>query len=486
MAKKSQGTVPIPPLEEHSMLDQILHHQAMAAVVLLLAAVSAFVLANVHVPVGGIAISAWYAWLWTMDLGIAIHKLAIDKPLHVWINDGLMSIFFFLVGLEIKRELLVGELASFRKALLPIAAAIGGMVCPALVFTAFNYGQDSIVGWGTPMATDIAFAAGVLGLLSRRVPSSLAVFLIALAIVDDLGSVIVIAVFYTDTIALRPLLAGLFLIAVSIVMGRLGVRNAVVYTAVFMLIWFEFLSSGVHATIAGVLFAFTIPADARYERFHFAHRVRELVRRFTEADDKVNPYLVNERQQQLVRAIEVECIHVEAPLQRIENKLHPFTAFLIMPLFAFANSGVPVDFAHIDEMLFQPVTLGVIFGLLIGKQIGIMGACALVVGLKLADLPKGVCWKQLYGVSWLAGIGFTMALFVGGLAFGGGHGHEAAAHAGDAAHAAASTLAEAKIGTLLASIVAGSVGTLILLMVTKPLPKPALAYHAGGDGAHED
>lgn len=481
MAKKHQGTGAIPPLEEHSTLEQILHHQAMAAVVLLLAAIAAFVLANVHIPVGGIAISAWYAWLWTMDLGIAIHKLAIDKPLHVWINDGLMSIFFFLVGLEIKRELLVGELASFRKALLPIAAAIGGMVCPALVFTAFNYGQDTIVGWGTPMATDIAFAAGVLGLLSRRIPSSLAVFLIALAIVDDLGSVIVIAVFYTETIALRPLIIGLVLIAFSIGMGRLGVRNAVVYFAVFVLIWFEFLSSGVHATIAGVLFAFTIPANARYERFHFASRVRELVRRFTEADDKANPYLVNERQQQLVRAIEVECIHVEAPLQRIENKLHPYTAFLIMPIFAFANSGVPVDFAHVNELLFQPVTLGVFFGLLVGKQIGIMSACAIVVGLKMADLPKGVNWKQLYGVSWLAGIGFTMALFVGGLAFGGGHGHEA----GDAAHAAVSTLSEAKIGTLLASIVAGSMGTIILLLTSKPLPLP-VAVHPQDDGAHHD
>jgi NhaA family Na+:H+ antiporter len=457
------------------MLENILHHQAMAAVVLLLAAVSAFILANLEYEFWGHTIAYWYAALWHMEFGVAIHKLAFDQPLHLWINDGLMSIFFFLVGLEIKRELLVGELASPRKALLPIAAAVGGMACPALVFTAFNFGGETANGWGVPMATDIAFSAGVLGLLSRRIPSSLAVFLIALAIVDDLGSVAVIAIFYTERIETQPLMSGIAIVGFTLIIARLGVRNAVVYTLLFVLLWIEFLASGVHATIAGVLFAFAIPADAIYERPLFVERVTELLRRFSAADTKSgSERQVNERQQQLVRAIEAECIHVEAPLQRIENKLHPFSAFLIMPIFAFSNSGVHIDFAHVGEMLLEPVTLGVFFGLLAGKQIGIMLGSYVVVALGWAELPKGVRWIQIYGVSWLAGIGFTMALFVAQLAFGGGHGHDAAHHAGD--HGGDLFLAEAKIGILCASVLAGTVGA-VLLYVTGSRQEP-------GPGAH--
>jgi Na+:H+ antiporter, NhaA family len=455
-----------PPLEQQSTLQKILHHDAMGAIFLLVAAASAFFMANSGLVINGQPLSVWYTDIWHLDLGIYLHGEVISKSLHHLVNDGLMAIFFFIVGLEIKRELLVGELASFRKALLPIAAAVGGMVCPALVYSIVNYGaEETVVGWGIPMATDIAFAAGVLGLLSKRIPTGLAVFLIALAIVDDLGSVTVIALFYTEDITMRPLLVGLSMIILSFIFARLGVRNALVFVLMAAVIWIEFFLSGVHATIAGVLFAFTIPASAKYETPLFIKRINKLLQRFHGAEDHVNPLLVNSRQQRIVRAIEAECIHVEAPLQRIEHKLHPICAFIIMPIFAFANSGVQVDFSHIGEVFNQRVTWGVILGLLLGKQIGVFGASWLTVKAGLAELPRGVTWPQIYGVTWLAGIGFTMSLFIGGLAF--PIGHDAGHGAVETASHMADYLAGSKVGTLSASIVAGSIGTIILLMVTK-------------------
>ena len=462
-----KNTTPsVPPLEQVSTLQKILHHDAMGAIFLLVAAGVAFFMANSSIPINGIPLYQWYEDLWHVDLGIYIHGEVISKSLHHLINDGLMAIFFFIVGLEIKRELLVGELASFRKALLPIAAAIGGMVCPALVYSIVNYGSETAGGWGIPMATDIAFSAGVLGLLSKRVPTGLAVFLIALAIVDDLGSVTVIALFYTDGIATRPLLVGLAMIFLSFVFARIGVRNALVFILMAAVIWVEFFLSGVHATIAGVLFAFTIPADASYETPLFVKRINTLLQRFHAAEDYKNPLLVNSRQQRVVRAIEAECIHVEAPLQRIEHKLHPVCAFVIMPIFAFANSGVHLDWSQVGEVFNQRVTWGVILGLIVGKQLGIFGASWLTVKAKLAELPTGVSWMQIYGVTWLAGIGFTMSLFIGGLAFPIGHdaGHGSVETAGHMAD----YLAGSKIGTLTASIIAGSIGTIILIMCKKP------------------
>jgi Na+:H+ antiporter, NhaA family len=468
---ESQKSPSPPPLEQESTLQRILHHDAMGAIFLLVSAAAAFYMANSGMMINGRQLHEWYADLWHLDVGLYLHGEVIAKSLHHIVNDGLMAIFFFIVGLEIKRELLVGELASFRKALLPIAAAIGGMVCPALVYTAVNYGTETSVGWGIPMATDIAFSAGVLGLLSKRIPTGLAVFLIALAIVDDLGSVTVIALFYTEEIAQRPLMVGLAMIILSFIFARMGVRNALVFVLMAAVIWVEFFMSGVHATIAGVLFAFTVPADASYETPLFVKRINELLQRFHSAEDNVNPLLVNSRQQRVVRAIESECIHVEAPLQRIEHKLHPICAFIIMPIFAFANSGVHLDFSHIGEVFNQRVTWGVILGLLIGKQLGIFGASWLTVKAGLAELPKGVNWMQIYGVTWLAGIGFTMSLFIGGLAFPGGHG---AGHGdGEAAGHMAEYLAGSKVGTLSASIVAGIVGTIILIMCTKPGAAPA-------------
>lgn len=460
-------------IDKHSTLQHILHNDAFAAIFLLVASALAFVAANLPNEFMGQSIAVWYEKLWHMDVGLSIHHVAVDKPLHLWINDGLMAIFFFIVGLEIKRELIVGELASIRRATLPIAAALGGMICPALVFVAFNWGGDGMNGWGIPMATDIAFAVGVMGLLSNRVPSSLAVFLMALAIVDDLGAVIVIALFYTDSLHIFPLLVGLGLIGCSALYSFLGGRNSLVYLHIFALIWFTFLESGVHATIAGVLFALTIPVSARYDSPLFIRKIGKLIGMFEEAEDGVAPRLVNSRQQRIVRAIEDECINVEAPLQRIENKLHPFTAFAIMPIFAFANAGVYVDWANVGSLLLQPVTLGIAFGLIVGKQVGVMLFSFLTVKLKLAELPSGVSWKQLYALSWLAGIGFTMSLFVSKLAYGGGHGgvHAASVHDaghGDAMLAGVEHLAEAKIAIIIASLIAGAVGGVLLYLTCKP------------------
>ncbi|GMW02727.1 MAG: Na(+)/H(+) antiporter NhaA [Candidatus Hydrogenedentota bacterium] len=443
------GNEKLPPLEQNSPLLTFLKQDAVAACLLLLSAVIAMVCANS-------AVHEWYHNLWHQYAGFSLGDFALKYSLHHWVNDGLMSIFFFLVGLEIKRELLVGELASIRKATLPAAAALGGMIFPALIYTVFNFGKPTAGGWGVPMATDIAFATGCLALLGRRIPASLSVFLMALAIVDDLGSVTVIALFYSDQIALRPLIIGTAMIVLSYGLARKGVRATWVYVAIGAVVWFEFLQSGVHATIAGVLLAFTIPPDAQYETPNFFGRMSILLRRFNDAEDFANPLLVNGRQQQIIRSILRECHHVEAPLQRIEHLLHPFSVFLIMPVFAFANSGVHLDWGEVPRMMGESVTLGIIFGLILGKQIGIMSFCWVTVKLGWAELPKGVKWIQIYGVSWLAAIGFTMALFVNELAF-------------KNVEDAEIYLAEGKVGTFTASIIAGIVGVLILRAVC-PLP----------------
>ena len=448
---------PLPELEQVSPLALFLKQDAVAACLLLLSALAALIVANSPAH-------EWYEHLWHTHLGLSLGDWTLDQTLHHWINDGLMAIFFFMVGLEIKRELLVGELATFRKALLPAMAAAGGMVLPALIFAGLNFGSDAVKGWGIPMATDIAFATGVLALLGKRVPAAIGVFLVALAIVDDIGSVLVIAVFYTDQLALRPLLVGAFLILLSYGMSRLGIRWTFPYVTVGIIIWFEFLQSGVHATIAGVLLAFTIPADARYETPHFFGRMTTLLYRFTDAEDYKNPLLVNARQQSLIRAILKECHHVEAPLQRIEHFLHPFSVFVIMPIFAFANSGVTIDFASIGSTLLQPVTLGALAGLMLGKQLGVMLFSFGAVKMGWAELPKGIRWTHVYGVSWLAGIGFTMALFIDELAF------KTAGLTGDAAETMIRHLAEAKVGIFLASFLSGVGGYLLLRYFCRKTP----------------
>jgi NhaA family Na+:H+ antiporter len=318
------------------------------------------------------------------------------------VNDGLMAIFFFLVGLEIKREILVGHLATIRQAALPVAAAFGGMIVPALFFVALNASTHETRGWGIPMATDIAFALGVLALLGNRIPASLRIFLAALAIADDLGAVLAIALFYTATISLTALAAALALLAIAILANATGVRSIWIYALIGFGLWIAVLFSGVHPTVAGVLLAFTIPSRARADA------------------------------------------QVQAPLIRMEQALNRPVTFGIMPLFALANAGVSLrGGAH---LLSSPVALGVVFGLVLGKPIGICLATWGAVRSGVARMPSGVSRRMLFGVACLGGIGFTMSLFIAGLAFG----------------PSPDLLTSAKLGTFTASIIAGVVGWLVL------------------------
>ena len=422
-------------------LQAFLQREASSGILLLTATIIALLWAN----------SLWsesYYSFWENRLTFGYGEYELSKPLLLWINDGLMAIFFFVVGLEIKREVLIGELASFRQAALPAAAAIGGMVFPALIYTAFNYNGAGSLGWGIPMATDIAFALGVLALLGKRVPVSLKVFLTAVAVVDDLGAVLIIAIFYTTDIAWLSLgIAAVFLL-ILIICNLLGVRNPIVYSALGIGLWLAFLQSGVHATVAGVLLAMTIPARARINDKEFVKQSRAILNDF-EKSDEGDEYL-GSTQHAAVLTLEELAEHAGTPLQRLEHDLHPWVAYAIMPIFALANAGVALGGAFLSSIT-SPISLGVIFGLIIGKQIGITLFSWLVVKSKLAGLPEGVNWRHIYGVSWLAGIGFTMSLFISALAFG-----------------ISPALETAKSGILLASLIAGIVGYLILRGASQP------------------
>jgi NhaA family Na+:H+ antiporter len=374
--------------------------------------------------------------------------LALSKPLELWINDGLMAIFFFLVGLEIKREAMVGDLASPKRAALPIAGALGGMIVPALLYSLWNFGEPASSGWGVPMATDIAFALGILALLGNRVPSGLRIFLAALAIVDDLGAVLVIAIFYTTEISLASLMAAAVVVGLLVTVNLTGVRSAIIWSLLGALLWLAFLKSGVHATIAGVVLAMTVPVRTIIDDREFVLNSRYLLDVF-EGSGVPGP-LKSERQMMALATLERAVEFAQAPLQRFEHALHPWVAFVIMPVFALANAGVVLDKAGF-VMLAQPLSIGVITGLVIGKPIGITLFAWLAVASGLGQLPTGATWKSLHGVAWLGGIGFTMALFIAGLAF-----------------SDPQMLRAAKMSILVASTAAGIIGSIILIAVLKP------------------
>jgi NhaA family Na+:H+ antiporter len=411
--------------------------EAAGGILLLVATVVALVWAN----------SPWeenYHAIWhtTFTLGVGNYVLSWSR--HIWVNDGLMAIFFFLVGLEIKREVLIGELSSVRQAVFPFVAALGGSIVPALIFVAINRGSEYSGGWGIPMATDIAFALGVLALLGSRVPASLKVFVAALAIVDDIFGVLVIALFYTAHISYVSLALGLIGVGVSFLANWAGVRQPAVYAFIGVFVWFAVLQSGVHATIAGVLLAFSIPVKSTIDKASFVERCRRLLDRFDEAED--NSGVAHA----VIHTLESQCEKMQTPLHRIEHSLQPWVSFLIMPVFAFSNAGVHV-LGQIEASVRHPVTLGVFLGLLFGKPLGIMGFSWLAGKTRLASPPAGVEWRQIFGASWLCGIGFTMSLFIAGLAI-----------QSDA------VVDMAKIGTLAASVTAGVVGSLILLRASSP------------------
>jgi Na+:H+ antiporter, NhaA family len=434
-----------PPIERLIKPFALFAKQASAGgIVLLACAVIALLWANS--PLG-----EYYFRLWSTPVEVRFGNLIdIDKPLLLWINDGLMAVFFFLVGMEIKRELLVGELRSPRKAMLPMAAAVGGMVVPALIYASLNWGTPEIRGWGIPMATDIAFALGALALLGTRAPLALKVFLTALAIVDDLGAVLVIALFYTENLKVNALLYSLLFWGAMIAMNRLGVRSGLAYFLVSVGMWYFMLKSGVHATVAGVLGAFAIPVRSRIDPELFIVRVREYLNQFDQPITE-RTIILSPEQQSAVEAIEREALRVQSPLQRLEHRLHYFVAFFVMPIFALANAGVALG-GEGGLNWTSRVIWGVALGLLIGKPLGIALFSWLAVRLGLAQLPQGINFVHIVGVGFLGGIGFTMALFIAGLAFRGDE------------------LNYAKLGILAGSALAGAIGFMMLRMWTKPQP----------------
>ncbi len=434
-------------------LSSFAHHKLAGAGLLMLATVVALVWANS-------AYAHDYHHLLETYAGVTIGEVVLKKSLHHWINDGLMGIFFFYVGLEIKREVLVGELSTLRKATLPAIAALGGMVVPAALYFALNRGGAAASGWGIPMATDIAFALGVLALLGKRVPLGLKVFLTALAIVDDIGAVVVIAVFYTEGVSIFALLAGTACLLMSVVLNRLGTRSAVAYFVVGTLAWLGFLESGVHATIAAILMAFTIPARTRIDGVDFMDRMRLLMARLETQGVPETTALNTSTQQHLFERMNETIDHASAPLQRIEHALHVPVTFFVLPIFALANAGVTLKsgLGGLVGELGSPMVLGIVVGLFVGKTAGITLASWIAVKAGLADLPKGVSWKQLTGAGTLAGIGFTMALFIAGLAF------------SDPA-----AVEQAKVGILAASLLSGVVGYLLVRMASSGAEKTGAA-----------
>jgi NhaA family Na+:H+ antiporter len=376
--------------------------QSSSGTILLLCAAAAFAWAN----------SPWaesYHALWKLPLGLSWGRTSAQAPLLLWINDGLMTLFFFVVGLEIKRELLRGELSTRQKAVLPIAAAIGGMIVPALIYISFNSGTAAAAGWGIPVATDIAFSLGILSLARSSVPFALKVFLTAFAIVDDLGAVAVIAIFYTSGLALTSLIMVGLLLAAMMIANRCGIRRPWVFIALAIAVWIAMLTSGVHATIAGVLAALTIPLEPS--------------KGLTGASEG------------------------GSMLESMERALHPWVTFVVMPVFALANAGVTLE-RNMASAILNPVTLGIMIGLVCGKFIGLMFTSWATVRLRVAELPKESGWSQMAAVSMLGGVGFTMSLFIAGLAFDD-----------------PMLLADAKVGILGGSLVAGIVGWGILSLI---------------------
>jgi len=374
---------------------------------------------------------------------------ALRMSLHHWINDGLMAFFFLVVGLELKRELLVGELSDPRQALLPIMAAIGGMLVPALLYTAINFGGPEISGWGVPMATDIAFALGVLALLGGRVPAGLLTLLVALAIVDDLGAVVVIALFYTSELDLGALAAAGGILGLLVALNLGGIRRLLPYMLLGVLLWLALLKSGVHATLAGVILAFTIPMKPKLDTQRFLQRAHRLLDEIAQVQAKESCIVLNDHMRSRVTALADGVRLAQAPAQTLEHSLHLPSAYLVIPIFALANAGIPLELSAPGNLLADPVALGVVFGLLGGKLLGITGFVWFTVKLGWSRLPAGVGFPHVIGMALLGGIGFTMSIFIAELAFGGDPGD----------------LLMAKTGILLASLLAGVGGYLWLRFI---------------------
>ncbi|GKU23210.1 Na+/H+ antiporter NhaA [Clostridium folliculivorans] len=375
--------------------------ESSSGLILLFCAITAMIIAN-----SGLAKS--YEHILHTYITIGYHKFSLSMSVLHWVNDWVMTLFFLVVGMEIKRELVIGELKSIKKTILPISAAIGGMIVPAIIYAIFNYKQSTITGWGIPMATDIAFALGILSMVAKKAPKGIVLFLTVLAIVDDLGAIVVIAIFYTSKISWVALILGLVIFSALLIANKVGVKSKTLFIIGGVLLWISFLKSGIHATIAGVLLAMTLPVGKNEDEFK------------------------------------------TSMLQSFEHILTPWSAFVVMPVFALANSGITLEIKSFSKLIFEPVSLGIIFGLFIGKQLGIFGVSWVLIKLKIAKLPSKVEMKHLYGASVLGGIGFTMSLFVSSLSF-----------------SDDTILSTAKISIMSGSILAGICGSMIFKLIER-------------------
>lgn len=428
-------TAPSPIDKIIAPVSKFIHLEYTSGIVLLIAVVIAIVWANF--------LGESYHHVWETNLSIEFNGHTLGHPLHVWINDGLMAVFFFVIGLELKREFMDGELSTLRKAMLPMGAAVGGMLVPALIYLAINFRSEAEHGWGIPMATDIAFALALLSMAGKHIPGPIKVFLSALAVADDLGAVLVIAFFYTAEVNFTALgIAGIFL-AVLVLANRLGIRASMFYLILGIGVWIGFLLSGVHATIAGVLVAFTIPAVTKIDENSYSFHLKKLTNEF-EKEIPSNSTLTTQQQHQTIQQVKNLSTAAETPLQKIEYALHPWVAFAIMPLFALANSGIIIGSDFFSSII-NPVSIGVFSGLVLGKFIGILLFSWLMVKFGLSSLPQGADWKHMTGVALLGGIGFTMSLFISGLAF-----------------RNPEFVDQAKYGILIGSIIAGLFGSFVL------------------------
>jgi NhaA family Na+:H+ antiporter len=382
-------------------------------------------------------------------ISVGAGDILLDKTLHHWINDGLMAFFFFVVGLEIKREIISGELSEVSKAVVPVGAAIGGMIFPALIFLALQTENPAMDGWGIPMATDIAFSIGILTLVGKRVPLALKIFLVAFAIVDDIGAVIVIAIFYSQDILWNLIFVSLGLYAVLIVSNIFNVRSVIWYVIVGHIIWFLFLKSGIHPTLAGIMIAFVIPANRRINFKEFVKKIRRQTDNFC-AYAEGERMTLNKKQLGSIDNMQDTISKVQSPLQSLEHLLHPFVTFVVMPVFAFANAGVV--FSSGEVSLLSGVSLSIMISLIAGKLLGIFGFTWLLVKFKVGSLPQNVSFSMIFGAALLGAVGFTMSLFISNLAY-----------------ADAALLNNAKIGILIGSLIAGVTGYIVLKRATRKL-----------------
>ena len=435
-------------------VQQFIHIQGISSFFLLAAAVIALIWAN----------SPWhqsYHHVWEMELQLS----RLQLPVHAWINDALMAIFFFLVGMEIKHEIVHGELADIRRAALPVFGAVGGMVVPALLFAAVNHGQPGQHGWGIPMATDIAFSLGVLGMV-KGIPPELKVFLLSLAIADDIGAIIVIAVFYSSDLNRTALFVGIMIVALIALLLRLGITRPVVYFVLGAACWVAILRSGIHATIAGVILGFLVPTTAPLSLEEFQDIATNMSRGFRDAMAKGD----EQTAKNLLGSFDALLNNTESSAERLTRQLNDWVSFLVLPLFALANAGITFSGGSWGELLTSRIAWGVMLGLVVGKPLGVVGFAKLAQMIGLARVPHGVSWRQLSAVGILAGIGFTVSIFISSLAFDD-----------------PSNLMEAKTAVLAASLVAGVLGYLALRdgnlssepkPVAEPGPEPVPAQNA--------